>query len=110
MRCATATTATFSVAGSYVLRLTASDTALTAFDEVTLTVNPAAPVNAAPTVTAGADQTITLPSGATLAGSVTDDSLPLGAAVTSTWTQSSGPGVTMFANANSPTITTIPRA
>ncbi len=33
------TTATFSLAGSYVLRLTADDGALSAFDEVTVTVN-----------------------------------------------------------------------
>jgi hypothetical protein len=35
------TTASFSLAGSYVLRLTASDSALSGFDEVTITVNPA---------------------------------------------------------------------
>jgi hypothetical protein len=34
------TTAAFSVAGSYVLRLTASDGVLSAFDEVTVTVRP----------------------------------------------------------------------
>ncbi len=35
------TTATFSVAGTYVLQLTASDTALSSLDTVTITVNPA---------------------------------------------------------------------
>jgi hypothetical protein len=35
------TTASFSAAGTYVLRLTASDGALSAFDETTITVNPA---------------------------------------------------------------------
>ncbi len=34
------TTASFSQAGTYVLRLTASDSALSAFDELTVTVNP----------------------------------------------------------------------
>ncbi|MGE3957096.1 MAG: hypothetical protein AB7H96_10295, partial [Vicinamibacterales bacterium] len=92
---------TFSVAGTYVLRLTADDTALTAFDDVTITVNPAPPTNVAPTVNAGADQTITLPSGATLSGTVTDDGLPQGASVTSAWTQQSGPGTATFANAAS---------
>jgi len=38
---AAATTASFSTAGVYVLRLTASDGALTAFDETTITVSPA---------------------------------------------------------------------
>ncbi|MFN7916658.1 MAG: Ig-like domain-containing protein [Vicinamibacterales bacterium] len=100
-----ATTATFSAPGTYVLRLTASDTALTAFAEATITVNPAPPVNQAPTVTAGGNQTITLPAGATLAGTVTDDGLPVGATVTSQWTQLSGPGTTTFANAASPATT-----
>ncbi|MGC4081092.1 MAG: PKD domain-containing protein [Vicinamibacterales bacterium] len=99
------TTATFSVAGTYVLRLTASDTALTAFADVTITVNAAPPVNQAPVVTAGTNQTITLPAGATLAGSVTDDALPQGATVTSQWTQQSGPGTTTFADASSPSTT-----
>ena len=39
---AVTTTATFGSAGSYVLRLTANDTALTASDDVTVTVNTAA--------------------------------------------------------------------
>ena len=34
------TTATFDQAGTYVLRLTANDTLLSAFNEVTITVNP----------------------------------------------------------------------
>jgi chitodextrinase len=38
------TTATFSAGGTYVLRLTASDTALSAFDEVTITVSQTQPV------------------------------------------------------------------
>ncbi|MGC4081090.1 MAG: PKD domain-containing protein [Vicinamibacterales bacterium] len=99
------TTATFSVAGTYVLRLTASDTALSAFADVTITVNAAPPVNQAPVVTAGTNQTITLPAGATLAGTVTDDALPQGATVTSQWTQQSGPGTTTFADASSPSTT-----
>ncbi len=96
-----ATTATFSVAGTYVLRLTADDTALSAFADATITVNAALPVNQAPQVTSGGNQTITLPAGATLNGAVTDDGLPANAAVTSTWTQQSGPGTATFANAAS---------
>ena len=103
-----ATTATFDQAGTYVLRLTANDTLLTAFSEVTITVNPAVvtpPTNLAPIVNAGTAATITLPAGASLSGSVSDDGLPTGATVTSVWTKSNGPGVVTFANASSPVTT-----
>jgi len=40
---ALATTATFSVAGTYVLRLSVSDSAVTATDDVTIVVNPSPP-------------------------------------------------------------------
>ncbi|MEQ1730215.1 MAG: Ig-like domain-containing protein, partial [Vicinamibacterales bacterium] len=99
------TTATFSVAGTYVLRLTASDTALTAFADVTVTVNPVPPVNQPPVVTAGTDITLTLPSSATLAGTVTDDGLPQGSTLTTLWAQQSGPGSTTFADATAPATT-----
>ena len=56
-----------------MLRLTANDGALTAQDEVTVTVNPATPGNTAPVVNAGPDQQITLPATATMAATVTDD-------------------------------------
>ena len=49
------TSASFSQAGTYVLRLTANDGDLSSASEVTLEVNPA---NQAPTVVAGADQVI----------------------------------------------------
>jgi hypothetical protein len=95
---AKATTATFSVAGSYVLRLTASDGALSASAAVTITVNPV-PANQAPVVNAGANQTITLPAAANLSGTVTDDGLPNPpATVTVTWSKTSGPGTVTFAN------------
>ena len=102
---AAATTATFGAAGAYVLRLTANDTQLSASDDVTVNVNPAAPVNQAPNVNAGPDQTVVLPSAATLSGTVTDDGLPTGAAVTSTWTKVSGPGAVSFGNAGAPATT-----
>ena len=49
------TTATFDQAGTYVLWLTASDSLLMAFGEVTVTVNPAivTPTNQPPTASAG---------------------------------------------------------
>jgi len=97
---ALATAATFSAAGSYVLRLTASDSALSATDDITITVSPA---NQAPVVNAGADQTITLPAVANLAGTVTDDGLPNPpATVTKTWSKVSGPGTVTFGTPNAP--------
>lgn len=55
--------------------------------------------NRAPTVFAGADQSITPPAGATLHGSVTDDGLPNPpGACTKAWSKLSGPGVVTFAD------------
>jgi len=95
------TTATFSAYGVYVLRLTASDSALSAFDEVTVTYVDSGSLNQAPVVNAGPDQEITLPYSAILDGTVTDDGLPIPpGAVTITWTKQSGPGTVTFGNAN----------
>ena len=94
------TTATFSSAGVYVLRLTATDSALSANDTVQITVNPAD--NQAPQVNAGPDQTITLPATVNLAGTVTDDGLPNPPnAVAVTWSQVSGSRTVTFGNASS---------
>jgi len=90
------TTASFSAAGTYVLRLTANDSALGSYDEITVTVSQG---NAAPSVNAGSDQQITLPASASLDGTVTDDGQPNPpAAVTVTWTKTSGPGTVTFGN------------
>lgn len=56
------------------------------------------PVNQAPQVSAGAAQTITLPSMANLTGVVSDDSLPTPGALTLTWSVVSGPGSVTFSN------------
>ena len=91
------TTATFPVIGDYVLHLTADDGQLSAFDEITITVNP----NQPPTVNAGPNQTISLPNNANLNGTVTDDGLPsLPGEVTTNWTRVSGPGPVNFADAS----------
>ena len=92
------TTATFSVVGTYELRLTANDGALSAFDTVTVVVSPAPPGNIAPTVDAGPDLAVTLPANATLDGTVSDDGLPT-ATLTQTWTMDSGPGIVTFSDA-----------
>jgi hypothetical protein len=94
---AAATTATFSAAGVYVLRLTASDGALSTFDETQITVTAA---NQAPVVEAGPNRSITLPATAALSGSVTDDGLPTPPALTMAWTRTSGPGTVTFSPAN----------
>ena len=97
------TTATFSKPGTYVLRLTANDTAVSVSDDATIAVKPA-PVNHPPRVSAGPDRTITLPQMAMLAGTATDDGLPdPPGALTTTWTKVSGPGAITFADAHAAT-------
>lgn len=90
------TTAEFTQLGTYVLRLTASDSDLTAFDELTVIVQG----NQPPLVDAGPDQVIDFSAPATLAGSVTDDGHPSGAAVPLAWSLVNGPGPVTFGNAN----------
>src|SRR5439155_327627 len=92
------TPATFSTAGTYILRITASDTALTSSDDVVITVNLPAVTNQPPVVNAGSDQTITLPASATLSGTAADDGLPTGSTVSVTWSKSSGLGTVTFGN------------
>ncbi|MCZ6799289.1 MAG: FG-GAP-like repeat-containing protein, partial [Nitrospirae bacterium] len=95
------TTANFTLPGTYVLRLTADDGALTTSAEVTITVNPAPPINQAPSVDAGPDQTVLFASGADLDGTVSDDGLPNPpGALTTTWSQESGPVPVTFGGAN----------
>jgi hypothetical protein len=95
------TTANFTVDGVYVLRLTADDGELTAYDEVTITVEPEPPTNQAPNVSAGQDQTITLPAFAVLDGTVSDDGLPdPPGGLTTTWSKRNGPGGVTFGDAN----------
>ena len=89
-----ATSATFSEEGDYVLKLTASDGQLSSSDTTTITVIPR---NEPPVVDAGQEQTIKLPAPAELRGTVTDDGLPRGSAVTTTWSVASGPGTVTFA-------------
>ncbi|HSA68324.1 MAG TPA: Ig-like domain-containing protein [Burkholderiales bacterium] len=100
------TTASFSQSGSYVLRLTASDSALTTSDDVNVTVNPAPATNQAPVVNAGSDLTVTLPNSVLLQGGATDDGLPNPpATLTYSWTKVSGSGSVTFGTPTSPTTT-----
>lgn len=84
------------VQGTYVFQLTVTDNqAATGTDQMTVIVN-AAP-NIPPTVNAGPDQVITLPtSSATLAGSATD---PDGTITSHTWVFVSGPTSAVITNA-----------
>jgi RHS repeat-associated protein len=95
---ATSTIAIFTEIGVYILRLTGTDSALTAFDEITVAANFA---NQPPVVNAGPDQTGDTQTPITLSGRVTDDGLPAGTSLTLTWSKVSGPGAVTFANAQS---------
>lgn len=97
------TTANFTALGVYLLRLTVNDGALSSFDEVTITVGPP---NQAPTVNAGADQTIYLTETITLVGAVSDDGIPSPpGAPTVQWQRQSGPGQAIFSAPNTLTTT-----
>ncbi len=59
------------------------------------------PPNQSPVVDAGLDQTITLPTSATLSGSATDDAFPISPGLLLWgWSKFSGPGTVTFANAS----------
>ena len=93
--------AIFSTVGTYVLQLSATDGLNSASSQVTVNVE-APPSDLPPVVNAGSSQTITLGQVATLSGTVTQTTTnPL----TDQWTQESGPGTAIFANAQSPSTT-----
>ena len=74
--------------------------------EVTYAVGGGGPApNAAPLVDAGPDRSVTLPASASLSGTVTDDGLPSGGALTGLWSVASGPGPVSFANPTAPSTT-----
>jgi RHS repeat-associated protein len=100
------TNATFSIDGTYVLQLTASDTQLSSSSSVTITVLRT-PQNLPPVVSAGLNQVGTLPSPTTslqlfMNGSVKDDGLPAGKTVTQEWSVVSGPATVVFSNPLNP--------
>jgi hypothetical protein len=92
------TQATFSQAGNYVLKLSASDGQYTSAG--TLRVTYSAPAAGGITVNAGPSQVIAMPNPATLNGSANDSNPPSGSSLSVSWTQVSGPGTATFANAN----------
>jgi hypothetical protein len=76
----------------------AAKSVLFSFDNV-VTPPPSGPVNTAPVVNAGSDQTIVIGSSVQLSGIVTDDQLPNPPGIiTTTWSKVSGPGNVTFAS------------
>ena len=97
------TQATLTTAGTYTFQLSATDGTNTtnATTQVVVKPNPAPVVNQPPVVSAGADQTIQLPTNSvTLNGTATDDGLPSGSTLTVSWTQISGPAGVVFSAPN----------
>jgi len=87
-----------------VVATLAADAAYTigAPGSATVTITDNDPTNQPPNVSSGPDQTITLPAGTSLDGTVGDDGLPSPpGAVTITWSKVSGPGTVTFDNASS---------
>src|SRR4029453_17763299 len=80
-----------------------SDGELSAFEDVAVIVQPqpGPPFNAAPVVEAGLPQSLALGTPAFLEGTLSEDGLP-GGAVTSWWSQVSGPPGVSFANVADP--------
>ena len=87
------TTASFSTNGIYHLQLVASDSFLSGSNDLYITVD------AAPVVSA-MGSTNTFPGVVTLQGSVSDDGLPTGSAVTVSWSLVSGAGTVVFGDAS----------
>lgn len=87
------TSVSFSDVGTYGLTVTVSDGSLQ--DSDVLSVDVVAQ-NQAPVVDAGPAQSIVLPAVARLAGSVTDDGLPVGQNLSFLWSMVNGPGAVQF--------------
>ena len=102
------TSATFSLPGAYVLRLTANDGLLSATSDVTISVATTTTANQSPSVNAGPELTATQLAPVSLKGQVTDDGLPASPpALSLAWTKVSGPGSVQFDSpANSVTTAT----
>jgi hypothetical protein len=88
------TTARFFTPGLYTVRLQATDGQQSTCADVTITV--LAPTNQPPAAYAGGDLRVTQGTDVPLMGMVLDDNLPAGYAVTSLWTQVSGPGTVVI--------------
>jgi len=92
----------FTEPGEYVLRLSASDSLLTQFADLPVTVRTPS-TNQAPLVSAGLDRVVGLTDTVSLQGTVSDDGLPEGAPLSVEWTVLDGPGTVAFENADNVT-------
>jgi parallel beta-helix repeat protein len=87
--------------GTTTIAITVGDGTNSTATSFQLTVTPPTSANTAPVVSAGTDQSITLPAVASLNGTVTDDGLPNPPGVVNvSWSAVSGPGTVTFGNAN----------
>jgi hypothetical protein len=94
---ALSTTATFSVAGAYELRLTVTDDEAWASDDLDVLVAAASAANEAPVVLAGPDQAVSWPASVALTGVAADDGLPVPPGLLrATWSKLSGKGLVTF--------------
>ena len=93
------TSVQFTTPGTYILRLTIRDGRSQGYDEVTINVLPEPIAYTRPVVFAGPDQTIQLPSSASLTGGYTLSPVaPSGAAIT--WTLTTGPAAVNFTDSS----------
>lgn len=98
-----ATGVRFPAPGTYLLRLTASDSLASASDDCSIRVS-ASISNSAPVISAGPDIATSYTNNPiTLNGSASDDGLP--APLTVSWKLLSGPGTVTFGNSNAPVTT-----
>jgi len=86
------TTVSFSAPGTYVLRLTGSDSLLTATSDVTVSILG----NQSPVTNAGKDQQVNFPGTVTLNGTTSDDGLPVNGSLSTFWIKVNGPGNVAF--------------
>jgi RHS repeat-associated protein len=86
------TTVSFSAPGTYVLRLTGSDSLLTATSDVTVSILG----NQSPVTNAGKDQQANFPSTVNLNGTASDDGLPVNSSLKTFWIKVNGPGNVAF--------------
>ena len=101
------TTANFSQEGTYTIRLTVTDGALSSSDLVEVKVNPIPP-NTPPEVNAGTEYSIPTGVNLNLLGTVNDDNLPLSPGLVAVnWSFVSGPGNVVFADSKSLTTSAI---
>jgi RHS repeat-associated protein len=86
------TTVSFSAPGTYVLRLTGSDSLLTATSDVTVSILG----NQSPVTNAGKDQQANFPGTVNLNGTASDDGLPVNSSLKTFWIKVNGPGNVAF--------------